>query len=131
MNLDDTPVVARVDNASFEPVWQNSVASLNIAYHQSIISTVAEMDNKVVGYQISTPTSLGAHLARLAIDPQYQHRGIGYALLDDLLQQCERRGISTVTINTQEDNYASQALYHKAGFYVTGEQYPIYQTLNH
>jgi len=31
-----------------------------------------------------------------------------------------------VTVNTQEDNRASLALYHRLGFEISGESYPVY-----
>lgn len=127
MTLDDLPAVEKIDTAAFVPVWQNSVACLEFAYRQATVATVAELDQRLVGYQISTPTHLGGHLARLAVLPQLQGQGIGYSLLHDLLNQFERRGARLVTVNTQKDNATSLALYHKLGFTLTGEEYPIYQ----
>lgn len=130
MTLDDLRGVQAIDETAFTPVWQNSLTYIEIAFRQAMWATVAETDSKLVGYQISTPTSLGGHLARLAVLPQQQGKGIGYALLYDLLDQFNRRGARVVSVNTQKDNYASLALYRKAGFMMTGEEYPIYQLIN-
>jgi len=127
MNLDDLGVVEAIDVASFVPVWQNSKPSLELAFRQAAFATIAEQHGKPVGYQISTATPIGGHLARLAVLPSYQGRGIGYALVRDLLSQFARRGAQTVTVNTQQNNDASLSLYLKAGFHFTGEEYPIYQ----
>ena len=81
----------------------------------------------MAGYQISTSTPMGGHLARLAVLPENQDHGIGKALLVDLLSQFARRGIVKVTVNTQADNLSSLNLYHKLGFHLTGEEYPVYQ----
>jgi ribosomal-protein-alanine N-acetyltransferase len=127
MSLDDIPSVERVDAASFGPIWQNSLASLDLAYRQAAVATVAENDGEILGYQISTAAPVGGHLARLAVLPSYQGMGIGSALVQDLLWQFRRRGAQRVTVNTQKDNLASLALYRKAGFLSTGEEYPVYQ----
>lgn len=127
MTLDDLSAVADIDRASFIPVWQNSISYLEVAFRQAIVATVAEEEGALVGYQISTGTPLGGHLARLAVNPQRQGQGVGYALLRDLLTQLSRRGARTVTVNTQKNNLASLALYKKAGFLPTGEEYPFYQ----
>jgi ribosomal-protein-alanine N-acetyltransferase len=127
MTLDDLSEVEIVDSASFSLVWQNSRTYLEIAFRQAAIATVAEYEGQLVGYQISTGTPIGGHLARLAVLPRVQGRGIGYALLYDLLNQFARRSARTLTVNTQKDNLASLSLYHKAGFELTGEEYPIYQ----
>jgi ribosomal-protein-alanine N-acetyltransferase len=127
MNLDDMNAVELIDAASFMSVWQNSKTSLELAFRQAALATVAEAGGKLVGYQISTATPMGGHLARLAVLPEWQGHGIGFTLVRDMLSQFERRGAEAVTVNTQHDNHASLSLYKKAGFRLTGEEYPIYQ----
>jgi ribosomal-protein-alanine N-acetyltransferase len=127
MTYDDLPTVQAVDELAFEPLWQNSVESLKYAFRQAAVATVAEDSSGFLGYQISTASPMGGHLARLAVHPRSQNKGIGYALLCDLLDQFERRGAARVTVNTQQHNLASLALYNKAGFQQTGEVYPVYQ----
>jgi ribosomal protein S18 acetylase RimI-like enzyme len=125
----DLPVVAEVDAESFEPLWQNSLPSLELAYPQAVLATVAvsDLNGQVLGYQLSTRNPLGAHLARLAVRPAWQGRGVGGALIADLVQKAEQQGMYRLTVNTQNDNAASLALYRKTGFRETGESYPVYQ----
>ena len=123
----DLPAVAEVDAAAFEPLWQNSLPSLERAYPQAVLATVAEADGQIIGYQLSTRNPLGAHLARLAVRPESQGRGVGRALVADLIQQAERRSMYHLTVNTQNDNLSSLALYKKIGFRETGDCYPVYQ----
>ena len=127
MNIDDLSGVYHIDNAAFEPVWRNSLASIQIAYKQAEIATVVEIDSNVVGYQISSPTPMGGHLARLAVLPEFQGQGIGCALLYDTLEQFVRQGAQRVSVNTQMQNQASLALYQKAGFKLSGEDFPFFQ----
>ena len=127
MTMDDMAEVEAIDSAAFSLVWQNSRLYLEIAFRQAAVATVAEFEGHLVGYQISTGTPIGGHLARLAVLPQFQGNGIGFALLFDLLRQFSRRNARTITVNTQKDNLASLALYRKTGFQLTGEEYPIYQ----
>ena len=127
MTLDDLVDVEFIDSASFSLVWQNSHTYLEIAFRQAAVATVAEYEEHLVGYQISTGTPIGGHLARLAVLPDVQGKGIGYALLYDLLDHFGQRSAHTITVNTQKDNLASLSLYRKAGFQLTGEEYPIYQ----
>jgi ribosomal protein S18 acetylase RimI-like enzyme len=127
MNYEDLPAVHRLDAASFGRLWRNSLESLQLAFNQSACATVAEDETGLLGYQISTASPMGGHLARLAVSTQVQGRGIGYALVADLLDQFERRGAFRVTVNTQEDNLSSLSLYRRAGFRRTGETYPVYQ----
>ena len=123
----DLPAIASVDAAAFDPLWQNSLPALERAYPQAVMSTVAEVDGQVIGYQLSTRNPRGAHLARLAVRPDVQGRGIGYALVADLICQAGQYDVAHLSVNTQSDNPESLVLYKRAGFRDTGERYPVYQ----
>ncbi len=127
MNPEDLPQVAEVDADAFEPLWRNSLEALREAYSQAVYASVAEDASGMVGYQLSTGNPLGAHLARLAVRPRVQGRGIASRLVEDLiLYVTQNTGAGRITVNTQADNSASLALYQKMGFRRTGEQYPVY-----
>jgi ribosomal-protein-alanine N-acetyltransferase len=127
MNLADLPEVHDLDKIAFQPLWQNSLAGLTKAYEQPGISTVAVCQGIIVGYQISTSMTIYGHLARLAVNPDYQRRGIASALVYDLLRQFDQQGFWRVTVNTQSDNSPSLKLYNTFGFERTGEEIPVYK----
>ena len=87
---------------------------------------VAENEEGLIGYQLSTGGGQRTHLARLAVHAARQGRGVGRALLRDLFARLENHGILKLSVNTQSDNAASLSLYQKMGFVRTGEQYPVY-----
>jgi [ribosomal protein S18]-alanine N-acetyltransferase len=126
MNAQDMTVVARIDLAAFGWFWHNTIDSLQRARLQAVSATVAEDDSGVVGYQLSTGNPLGAHLARLGVQPEAQGRGVGSALISDLIQQLGSRSLVRLSVNTQSDNLASLALYKKIGFDHTGEYFPVF-----
>lgn len=121
----DLPEVVEVDASAFDPLWRNSLDALHKALRQAAYATVAETPQGLAGYQLSTGGVKGVHLARLAVRPDFQGRGLGSALVTDLLRHVRTRGRARVTVNTQSDNPASQALYRRLGFVFTGEQYPV------
>jgi len=127
LQSEDLEPVWRVDKTAFKVLWQNSLPSLELALKQASIATVAENERGIIGYQISTSSHMGGHLARLAVLPAYQGRKIGHAMVNDLLRQFLLRGTFRVTVNTQSDNLTSLKLYEKLGFRKTGESYPVYQ----
>ena len=122
----DLPAVAQVDASAFELLWQNTLEALQLAFRQAILASVAETEGRMIGYQLSTRNPFGAHLARLAVSPEYQHHGLGRALVCDLLEQATKRGMLRLTVNTQSDNAASLRLYRTLGFRETGERYPVF-----
>jgi ribosomal protein S18 acetylase RimI-like enzyme len=91
LQVQDMPVLETLDRTAFGPIWHNSRDSLEFAFRQAAIATVAEVDGEIVAYQISTTTQMGGHLARLATRPDFQRLGIGTALLHDLLSEFVRR----------------------------------------
>ncbi len=123
----DLPAVAELDSAAFDLLWQNSLPVLERAYPQAVWPTLAESGGQVIGYQLSTRNPTGIHLARLAVEPYMQGKGVGYALAASLIQVAGQHGITHLTVNTQGDNVSSLALYQRMGFKETGERYQVYQ----
>ena len=126
MTAEDLLDVQKVDAASFDPLWQNSLETLRRAFSQSLLATVAETQAGIVGYQLSTGSGQRAHLARLAVHPSLQGRGVGRALLQDLFSKLVNNGIYRLSVNTQSDNVVSLNLYQRMRFVRTGEQHPVY-----
>ena len=127
MERADLKPVQRLDKAAFTRFWQISLDLLETAWSLAATATVAEDHNGIVGYQISTASYSGGHLARLAVHPDHQGQGFGRNLLGEMFTQFERWGTARITVNTQADNIASLALYEKVGFRRTGEEFPVYQ----
>jgi ribosomal protein S18 acetylase RimI-like enzyme len=127
MMPEDLVEVMGIDHKAFSGVWKNSLESIELAYQQSTLASVAEIGEELVGYQYSTSSAMGGHLARLAVKPSAQGKGIGYLLIHQVLSHFQKQGIRHVTVNTQQNNHASLALYAKAGFNITGEAYRVYQ----
>jgi len=126
MTMADLPSVETVDGAAFDPLWHNSQETLRLALTQSLFATVAEDEQGIIGYQITTGTNSRAHLARLAVHRSAQGRGVGSAILSDLFARLRQKGYGKLSVNTQSDNDTSLKLYKKMGFLRTGEAYPVY-----
>ena len=125
MSLDDLPSVAKVDQNAFSPVWALSLRSLRTAYRLSSLATVVAQEGRIIAYQMSTSSALGAHIARLAVHPELQGMGCGKALIADALHNHSRRGLDQVTVNTQADNHRSQQLYRSLDFQPTGQRFSL------
>jgi ribosomal-protein-alanine N-acetyltransferase len=121
----DIEALIDLDQRAFRGIWSNSKDELREAFKQANISTVLEVEGQCIGYQISTASAWGAHLARLAVDPDWQGKGIGNAIVSDLMWKVRKRGYYRLTVNTQEDNQRSLTLYQRLGFMITGDRYPV------
>ncbi len=127
MNPDDLIAVHALDAQAFDPVWRHSLELIETIFQDVKIATIVEDQQDILGYQMSTEYVDRGHLARLAVHPRAQRSGVGTALVLDLIQHFQRRGIFKITVNTQVDNKASQELYRKLGFKKTDEIYTTYQ----
>lgn len=124
---EDISAIVAIDHAAFSPPWQMGADELMLAERASAHSTVAVAeDDQIIGYQMSTLYFDGAHLARLAVHPQAQSHGIGHLLVGSMLRYFNKRGVYTVSVNTQETNMASQHLYEGLGFERSGYDLPVW-----
>lgn len=126
MVLDDLDRVREIDNFAFDTLWQHSKDLIELAYAQAEFATVAMQKDSILGYQISTATQYGAHLARLAVHPEAQGKGVGFQLLRDLQNACWQSERYRISVNTHDTNHRSLALYRKAGFKPSPESYPVF-----
>jgi ribosomal protein S18 acetylase RimI-like enzyme len=124
---DDLAAIGEADRSAFRPPWQLSPEMVRVASAQAEYLSVAEYAGRVIGYQLTTPSRAGAHLARLAVLPELQGRGVATRLVEDLIAFYARRGGREITVNTQSDNQASLAVYQHLGFEFTGARFPVYQ----
>lgn len=123
----DAPAITKIDNAAFASPWQYSETTIVEALAYGTVASVAEWDGQTVGYQICSGNARGGHLARLAVLPQWQGRGIGKALVAAAVSYFIHLGSDVLTVNTQEDNLSSQLLYRAYGFAPLDERYPVWQ----
>ncbi|WP_380184647.1 ribosomal protein S18-alanine N-acetyltransferase [Kalamiella sp. sgz302252] len=57
-----------------------------------------------------------ATLFNLAVDPAFQRRGLGRALLQHLIKELEQRGVLTLWLEVRASNQAAIALYQQLDF---------------
>ena len=122
----DLPTIAQLDKDSFIPLWHYALPTLQLAFQHAAIATVWEEKKRILGYQICSVADEGGHLSRLAVHPEVQGKHIGTKLVQDLINRFVRRGVFTITVNTQQNNLASLAIYHRLGFEYMQENYPVY-----
>jgi [ribosomal protein S18]-alanine N-acetyltransferase len=123
----DIPAIAYNDRAAFDTVWWHSEASLNHILKTVSHFVVAVIDDRVVGHAFSDLYGGQGHLIRLVVHPAYQRLGIGEQLLAESLRYQIELSAYPLTLNTQVDNLASQALYRRYGFQAAGHPVQVMQ----
>jgi L-amino acid N-acyltransferase YncA len=98
------------------PTWGNWNSS-----HISSCRLVACLDNKVLGWGALSPTSSRCVYAGVAevsiyIGEEFREKGIGTALLNNLVRVSEKDGFWTLQSGIIKENTASIALHKRCGF---------------
>lgn len=124
---EDMDRLAQIEVAAYDPLWRHSVVALRLARQQSFSFDVVEVAGEIVGFQFSTQGAYGAHLARITVDPHFQGRGIGSALLAHAFGGYRDKGLRSVSLNTQAGNKAAHQLYKRFGFRQGNYRLPVWR----
>ncbi|MGB0701638.1 MAG: GNAT family N-acetyltransferase [Pseudohongiellaceae bacterium] len=111
----------------FVPDWQaEQMRSLNTVCDSGDIHTiVAERDGKILGFAAMSfhPEDFLGQIFMIGVDPDYQRRGVGTALINAGIGIIKQRGFALVMIETGGDpgHAAARKTYEKMGF----DLYPV------
>ena len=95
---------------------------------------VADLDGTVVGFALGSilekrgePWTYG-YLLWLGVDPQQTRQGLGQQLIEALTVRFIAAGARMMLVDTEADNHAAVALFHRVGF--NNEQPHVYLSRN-
>ncbi|GAB2693029.1 ribosomal protein S18-alanine N-acetyltransferase [Kitasatospora kifunensis] len=87
-------------------------------------------DGTIVGYAGLMAIGTEADVQTIGVDDRYQGRGLGAALLGDLIAEAARRGCAELLLEVRIDNFRAQRLYERFGFAPVGIRRGYYQPAN-
>jgi len=124
---EDLEAITQIDALAFGKFWHTKQEILAEALKHSVWARTVEnpTTKQLLGFQISTPSPLGGHLARIAVHPKAQRKGLGYWLVHDVLTFFSHQNAERVTLNTQGNNAVAIGLYKRLGFRPTEEQFQV------
>jgi len=135
MGEEDLPQVINIDSVSFSLPWPSKAFNYELKNNPDSLLWVAEITdqigrNKVVGMIVIWLILDEAHIATIAIQPEFRGRGIASQLVLDSLLEVTRQGLKRATLEVRANNLAAQKLYRNFGFEVVGRR-PRYYRDNH
>lgn len=110
-----------IERALFAPEpWSERLFWSELGQLDTRHYVVALSGEQVVGYAGLCDYPDEAFVQTMAVAPDAQGSGLGARLLQALLEEAERRGQRTVSLEVRADNEVAQRLYARHGFHRTG-----------
>lgn len=120
--------LGKLDSVCFSDPWSTE-------------SFASALENELYTYFIAVDTTLGnvcgyggmisvldsADITNIAVLPDYREKGIGSALLSELISAAEAKGAFSLHLEVRESNNAAKRLYEKFGFVIDGKRKNYYR----
>ena len=127
--LTDAALLPEIERSSGEAfrelpdlAWIADDAVMNAEQHEALIAAdgvwVAVSDGRLVGFISAGAATDAWHVWQMAVAHDAQGRGIGRALLDQVIQSARDRGVKAVTLTTFRDVAWNAPFYARSGFRV-------------
>jgi len=89
--------------------------------------TVAVSGDTLLGYGDFLSVLDEGYIGNVAVSADHRRKGIGAAILDELIRQGKEKELAFLTLEVRQSNAAAQELYLSRGFDVVGERKNVYE----
>lgn len=127
MGLEHVDEVAEIERLSFSTPWSKDSIEMEVSKNKCAKYIVAVKDNRVVGFAGMWLIIDEGHITNIAVHPDFRGQGIGNMLVEGLLEECKKKGISYLTLEVRRSNQVAINLYKKYGFEIYGIRKNYYQ----
>ncbi len=115
MRFDDLDRVYELELKLFPNPWPKSFFENDLRVANTV-AFVVESKNSIIGYSIASCADIGFHITNIAVDEEYQRRGIGTRLLRRLEAIARERGCHYIYLEVRTNNAAAMKLYKNHGY---------------
>ena len=122
----DVKYIAELEKMTFSDAWTMQGVRETFEQPHAFI-TVAEHDNKIVGYCIVYYVMDEAEIARIAVSEDVRRQGIGKGLLDYTCKCCRDKQIERLLLDVRQSNETAIAFYKSYGFQKDGIRGNFYE----
>lgn len=120
MAVDDLDGVLEIERVSFPTPWSRAAYYRELTDNTYAHYVVAKRGDEVVGYAGMWVLLDEAHVTNIAVHPRHRRRGIGEALMLQLMAIAREKGAARMTLEVRPSNKTAQKLYQKLGFVARG-----------
>lgn len=97
------------------------------AVSSGYVCLVDERNDEICSYAILMPTVEEAELLAIGVAMEQQRKGLGKAMLDEMLARASKQNMKRVFLEVRVTNLAAVALYRYAGFAEVGMRRNYYK----
>jgi ribosomal-protein-alanine N-acetyltransferase len=121
----DLPQVIGIERRAFPTPWSLAMFVLELSKPAGVCLAAVEAGDELAGYLVCSKFEDAWHLMNIAVEPARRRRGIGRALLVELLDHVGPDARQTLEVRTS--NAAAIRLYEDFGFRSAGVRRRYYQ----
>jgi ribosomal-protein-alanine N-acetyltransferase len=128
MRTKDLKGVLRIEEAVFPQPWSHRLFVDELSQRTSRAYRAAWVGRTIVGFAGQMFIDDESHVNNIAVDPSWQGRGLGAAILADLVRTALARSARHLTLEVRVGNNAAIALYQRFGMAPVGVRrnyYPV------
>ncbi len=114
VEIEELSGLSRWGWAAYYAELQGVNRELMLIAHPAQAETIAH--RRIAGYIVAREAAGELHINNVAVREQYRRKGIGIALLERVLREAARLGVTTAFLEVRSGNSPAQALYEKCGF---------------
>lgn len=111
----DAPKIARLEELCFPDPWSERDIQDLICTEGAMCFSAVDGD-RLIAYVTGRIIAPEGEIYRVAVDPEYRQRGIGYRLLDYAMKTSRGDGLETTFLEVRVSNIAARNLYTAYGF---------------
>lgn len=122
MNITD---IENLDISDFDDFWNMDILKDELTSKTSQF-ICAKYENKIVGFAGIKMVLDEADIMNIAVKKDYRRQGIATLLLNHILTICKEKGIKTINLEVNEENFSAISLYQNFGFEECGRRKQYY-----
>ena len=119
MREGDAPSAARMEAACSREAW-SAGAFVSAVRDENALYLVAEREGQLVGCCGIWQSLEEGDICNVAVEQSCRRKGIGEAMLTELMRLAKQRGVKDFTLEVRSGNEAAIRLYEKLGFQMEG-----------
>ena len=129
MTWEDIDSIVALEQAAFSTPWTRATFETELSSNSLAHYIVVEVGGQVAGYAGMWIIVDEAHIMNVAVAPAYRERGIGKALMQQVIKLAAQHGADRMTLEVRRSNIPARKLYSSFGFTEGGVR-PGYYTDN-